>query len=70
MSMEAEEIFFADQNLATEQQDQFNQNEVLKKFKHFLRVNFSSKIPPQNPANFTLKIRNGQLKMNSSTVNS
>ena len=38
--MEAEEIFFADQNLANEVQDQFNQNEVLKKFKHFLRVTF------------------------------
>lgn len=66
MSMEAEEIFFADQNLATEQQDQFNQNEVLKKFKHFLRVKFS----PKSHAKLTVKIRNGQLKMNSFTVNS
>jgi hypothetical protein len=60
MSMEAEEIFFADQNLATEQQDQFNQNEVLKKFKHFLRVNFPSKIPPK-----TLQILPRKLGMDS-----
>jgi len=37
MSLEADEIFYADQNLANEQPDTFNSNEVLKKFKHFLR---------------------------------
>ena len=38
MALEGDEIFFADQNLINENPDQFNRNEVLKKFKHFLRV--------------------------------
>ena len=37
MALDGNEVFYADQNLINEQQDQFYPSEVLKKFKHFLR---------------------------------
>lgn len=42
--MQGDDIFFADQNLAPEAGESFSKNEVMFKFKTFLKVNFQENI--------------------------
>ena len=39
--MNGGEIFFADQNLATVDPEKLSRNEVITKFKHFIKVSLS-----------------------------
>lgn len=51
MAFAGDEIFFADQHLNTEPTDGVSKNEVMVKFKHFLKVDFE------------ILLRNGQRMM-------
>ena len=58
--MQGQEIFFADQNLGSNDPDKLTKNEVMTKFRHFIKVS-----PKSLFRNFGIR-KSNQLKINYS----